>query len=106
MPLVHARGILLEIIMDKHSLENKFLKLEYLTDSLRIISLTPAGKSNLFADLSELPPIATPYGDYYFRGGHRLWHAPEAMPRTYIPDDKLTITEQNNSVVLESETEA
>lgn len=92
--------------MNKHSLENKFLKLEYLTDAQRIISLTPTGKSNLFADLTELPPVPTPYGDYHFRGGHRLWHSPEAMPRTYIPEGQLTITEQSDSVVLESETEA
>jgi hypothetical protein len=32
--------------------------------------------------------VATPFGDYHFRGGHRLWHAPEGMPRSYIPDDK------------------
>lgn len=24
---------------------------------------------------------------WYFFGGHRLWNAPELMPRTYIPDD-------------------
>lgn len=24
---------------------------------------------------------------YRFRGGHRLWHSPEVMPRTYIPDN-------------------
>ena len=36
--------------------------------------------------------LATPYGDFYFRGGHRLWHAPEAMPRTYIPDNEGAVT--------------
>jgi hypothetical protein len=25
--------------------------------------------------------------DYRFYGGHRLWHAPEVMPRTYAPDN-------------------
>lgn len=92
--------------MDKHILKNQFLQVEYLEDSLRIIGLTPAGKSNILADLSGFPPIQTPYGDFYFRGGHRLWHAPEAMPRTYIPDSgKLTITESKHGVILESPTE-
>jgi hypothetical protein len=92
--------------MDKHILENKFFKIEYLTDALRIVGLTPTGKPNLLVDLSAAPPIPTPYGDYHFLGGHRLWHAPEAMPRTYIPDGELTIIEQSDSVVLESLTEA
>src|SRR3972149_3315855 len=25
--------------------------------------------------------------DWQIRGGHRLWHAPEAKPRTYFPDN-------------------
>ncbi|MGB3714086.1 MAG: hypothetical protein WA996_06620, partial [Candidatus Promineifilaceae bacterium] len=25
--------------------------------------------------------------EYYFRGGHRLWHAPEDRERTYVSDD-------------------
>ena len=52
-----------------------------------------------------MPPASTPYGDYYFRGGHRIWHAPEAMPRTYIPDGELQITELPDGVLLESPTE-
>lgn len=72
--------------MDKHILKNDFLQVEYLTNPLRIVGLQPVGKHNLLADLSNDPPIPTPYGDFHFHGGHRLWHAPEAMPRTYIPD--------------------
>lgn len=26
-------------------------------------------------------------GNFHLRGGHRLWVAPEAMPRTYVPDN-------------------
>ena len=26
--------------------------------------------------------------DWQIRGGHRLWHAPEAQPRTYFPDNE------------------
>jgi hypothetical protein len=92
--------------MNKRTLKNDFLELEYLTASLRISGLTPKGKSNLFADLNGEPPIATPYGDFYFRGGHRLWHAPEAMPRTYAPDTgELKITDLPDGVILETNTE-
>jgi len=92
--------------MNTRTLSNNFFELEYLTDSLRIIGLTPKGKTNLLADLSAQPPTPTPYGDFYFRGGHRLWHAPESMPRTYIPDTgPLIITDLENGVSLEAETE-
>jgi hypothetical protein len=92
--------------MNEHILKNKFLQIEYLTNSLRIVKLTPARKTNMLADLSDFPPIPTLYGDFYFHGGHRLWHSPEAMPRTYIPDTgELTITNISDGVVLEAPTE-
>ena len=53
----------------------------------RIISLRFNGGENLFA---ELPDFVTDRPDgkpFHFYGGHRLWHAPEAMPRTYSQDD-------------------
>jgi hypothetical protein len=89
--------------MNKRTLKNNFFEIEYLTDSLRITGLTPKGKPNLFADLSHFPPVATPFGDFHFRGGHRLWHAPEAMPRTYAPDTgELKITDLPDGVILEA----
>jgi len=91
--------------MNKRTLKNDFLEIEYLTHSLRITGLTPVGKPNLLADISDSPPIPTPYGDFHFSGGHRLWHAPEAMPRTYIPDTPVTITELSDGVILEAQTE-
>lgn len=92
--------------MNKRKLINDFLQIEYLTTSQRIAGLIPAGKSNLLADISNLPPIPTPYGDFHFRGGHRLWHAPEAMPRTYIPDvGEMAITDLPDGVILETQTE-
>jgi hypothetical protein len=96
------------MIMSKRTLKNDYLQIEYLTTSLRIagLSLASGGKTNLLADLSNLSPISTPYGDFYFRGGHRLWHAPEAMPRSYIPDDGgITITDLSDGVMLEGKTE-
>lgn len=91
--------------MDKRILKNDFLQIEYLTEAQRIMGLIPAGKPNMFADISDFPPVPTPYGDYHFHGGHRLWHAPEVLPRTYIPDTTQTITELSNGVILDMQTE-
>jgi len=70
-------------------LENEFVQLEYLDNSPRIVRFSPkrTGKTNLFADLGKTP-VQTRYGNFYFRGGHRLWHSPEARPRTYMPDNE------------------
>ncbi len=82
-------------------LENDFVRLEYLANSARIVRFALKGRDNLFADLG-LTPIKTPYGDFYFRGGHRLWHSPEAMPRTYIPDNEgAAVAETSNGVRIE-----
>lgn len=37
--------------------------------------------------------------EWRFYGGHRLWHAPEAMPRTYEPDNAPVTVEQDGSIV-------
>ena len=89
-------------------LENQFLQLEYLANSARIIRFTPkgAGTTNLFADLGKVP-LETRYGDFYFRGGHRLWHSPEAMPRTYIPDNEgATVHEIENGIRIDQPAES
>ncbi len=87
-------------------LENQFLQLEYLAGSARIVRFSMQGKPNLFADLG-LSPIESTYGKFYFRGGHRLWHSPEAMPRTYIPDNESgTVSEIANGVRIEMPAEA
>jgi hypothetical protein len=91
--------------MSKQLLRNDHLEVEYITDPLRIIGLTPADKTNMLADLNDLPVVPTPYGDFRFRGGHRLWHAPEAMPRTYIPDTPVTVTSLPDGVLFDTETE-
>ncbi|MBS0662142.1 MAG: hypothetical protein JSR48_02685 [Verrucomicrobia bacterium] len=39
---------------------------------------------NLFL---ELPADEQRYHGYFLRGGHRLWHSPEDIVRTYQPDD-------------------
>ena len=92
--------------MNKHALKNDFLQIEYFTASQRIMGLSLVGKPNMLADISGAPPIQTPWGEFHFRGGHRLWHAPEAMPRTYAPDTgEMIITDLPDGVILETQTE-
>lgn len=71
-----------------YTVENEFIRLSVLAEAgPRIVRLGLAGSDlNL---LAETPKVfwETPYGRFHIRGGHRLWHAPEQMPRTYIPDD-------------------
>jgi hypothetical protein len=86
-------------------LNNGLLSLEFLAEAgPRIVRLSAFGKDNLFADIPTT--VITPYGDFFFRGGHRLWHAPEALPRTYIPDnDGMSIEELTDGVRLNGATE-
>ena len=72
-------------------LDNGFLHLEYLTDVGPRIARLCLGKSGINL-LAEVPAeVDTPYGRFQFMGGHRFWHSPEALPRTYIPDQRVTI---------------
>lgn len=76
-------------------LDNGFIRIEaFTTAGPRIMHLSAFGSPNLLAVLSPEAKETTPYGDYHFMGGHRLWHAPEAMPRTYIPDNDGVVAEQ------------
>jgi hypothetical protein len=52
----------------------------------RILQLQPAGGPPLFAETPQTS-WETPNGTFYLRGGHRLWAAPEAFPRSYSPDN-------------------
>ena len=77
------------------SLQNDFLRIDYLAEAgPRLVRLFGAGsEANLLAEAPDLS-WETPYGDYFIYGGHRLWHAPEAFPRTYLPDSEgLTVDE-------------
>lgn len=86
-------------------LENHFLRLEYLKDAPRIVRFTPANRRNLFAELDR-SATPTTHGDFYFRGGHRLWHSPEAMPRTYMPDNHgALVTEIEGGVRIDQPAE-
>ena len=89
------------------SLENNCLSL-LVTQSVgpRVISLRFNGSENLFA---ELPNFVTKRPDgkrFHFYGGHRLWHAPEHMPRTYALDNQpVEIIESHNSLSVMKQVE-
>ncbi|MCG8351803.1 MAG: hypothetical protein MI924_28885 [Chloroflexales bacterium] len=76
-------------------LENRHLRLEFLaTAGPRLVRLFFADSNqNLLAEAPDLT-WHPPYGTYYIRGGHRLWHAPEAWPRTYHPDNNGLAVEE------------
>ena len=69
------------------SLENTSLSL-LVTRSVgpRVICLRLNGGGNLFAELPDYVTERPDGGLFHFYGGHRLWHAPENMPRTYTLD--------------------
>jgi len=76
-------------------IENDVLAL-WVTRSVgpRIIALALEGGENIFAELPEATLLCPGIGNYYLRGGHRLWYAPEDPQRTYLPDnDPVTISE-------------
>jgi hypothetical protein len=87
---------------DTYRLENGHLRLDVLrTAGPRIAQLFPTGsEENLLAELPDME-IKNDWGTYRILGGHRLWHAPEASPRSYAPDDKgLELEEVSGGVIL------
>ena len=76
-------------------IENQHLRLEFLADAgPRIVRLFLRGSdANWFAELPH-KKVQTPLGDYFFRGGHRLWCAPEKIPQTYQPDNAPIVIQE------------
>lgn len=67
----------------------------------RILFLGFKGGENLFAELPDVE-IKTELGIWKIYGGHRLWHSPEAMPRSYVPDNEpVAIDERGDRVIVE-----
>jgi hypothetical protein len=71
-----------------HRLANRWLELVAVADvGPRVIHLSNPGGENIFGVLPD--ELGLSGGDQHrLYGGHRLWHAPEAMPRTYWPDNE------------------
>ena len=65
----------------------------------RIISLCSNGGDNLFAVLPDTVTERPDGQKFHFYGGHRLWHAPENMPRTYALDDGSVDIAQTGNVL-------
>ncbi|MGD8623940.1 MAG: hypothetical protein PVJ34_05340 [Anaerolineae bacterium] len=89
-------------------LENGALAL-WLTRNLgpRIIGLALEGGDNLFAELPDETADCPGVGAFSFRGGHRLWYAPEHPPHTYLPDDEpLDVAEIDRGLRLIQPVEA
>ncbi len=86
--------------LPRASLENEFLRVDYLTTTgPRIIGLYTKGvEGNL---LAETPDIhwPTPHGEFYLRGGHRLWISPEDSFYT-CPEDDLKVLAEKDAVIL------
>lgn len=88
-------------------LANARLRVEFLAHAgPRIVRLCLAGSDRNL--LAELPDVGwdTPYGRYSVRGGHRLWLAPESLPRSCLPDDDgLTVEPRDSGARLIAPTE-
>ncbi len=68
-------------------LSNRVIELIATTDvGPRIIHFGFAGGQNLFKVFNETRGLVDGE-DWRNYGGHRLWHAPESIPRTYFPDN-------------------
>jgi hypothetical protein len=88
------------------SIENKFLRLEYLTSvGPRIIGLysKQAGVELLAPSFEK--HWATPHGEYYLYGGHRIWKAPEESFYN-CPEDNVSVMKEDGRVTLRNRVDA
>lgn len=89
-------------------LQNDLIRVEYLTYAgPRIVRVFLDGDlENQLAEMNH-KQIETSEGTFNMMGGHRLWHAPESSPRTYIPDeDGVSLIQREQEVVLLGPVEA
>lgn len=69
----------------------------------RILRYAPVKRRESDNILGITPTVSakTELGEWFIRGGHRLWHAPEEKPRTYVPDNaRVAATIMGNTVKL------
>lgn len=81
---------------ERIKIENGIAELEVSTSfGPHIMHFGFCGKQNFLfenpaMDIGNQDPEMKAFGEdakWYIYGGHRLWHSPEAMPRTYYPDN-------------------
>ena len=65
----------------------------------RIVRLGLVGGSNCFGGLEEQSGLMGGE-EWRLYGGHRFWHAPEVMPRSYAPDNRPVQVECEDGGVL------
>jgi len=84
---------------NSYQLSNGLIDLVVTTDvGPRIIRFGFVGEENEFKEYEETAGMVG--GDEWrIYGGHRLWHAPEAKPRTYCPDNSPVTLEQHGDLV-------
>jgi hypothetical protein len=59
----------------------------------RIIHFSFIGRKNMLMEFPDHMGI-TDSKEWLCFGGHRLWHAPESMPRTYYPDTESVLVQE------------
>jgi len=81
-------------------LKNRSVELAATTDvGPRVIRFGFIGGQNLFKEFQE-DRGKTGGNKWRAYGGHRLWHAPEASPRTYAPDNVPVPYEWNGKTLI------
>jgi hypothetical protein len=88
------------------SIENDFLRLDYLTTvGPRIIGLySKQAAIELLAPSFEMH-WPTPHGEYYLYGGHRIWKAPEDSFYN-CPEDNVAVVEKESRITLRNNVDA
>lgn len=70
-----------------YALSNGAVEVTVATDiGPRVLGYNFVGGENVLGEHSEIS-VTTEWGEFKPWGGHRLWTAPEAMPRSYAPDN-------------------
>jgi hypothetical protein len=88
------------------SIENEFLRLEYLTSvGPRIIALYSKQASVELLAPSFGKHWTTPHGEYYLYGGHRIWKAPEESFYN-CPEDNIRVMKEDERVTLRNRVDA
>ena len=62
------------------------LATEYGPRIMRYAPVNTEDTDNIFGTVDNVS-LTTELGQWNIRGGHRLWHAPEGKPRSYVPDN-------------------
>jgi hypothetical protein len=84
-----------------YRLSNAVVEVVVTTDvGPRVIRYAFSGEDNLLGEIPD-DTVKTEFGVWKPWGGHRLWTAPEAMPRSYSPDnDPVAFTIERNTIRL------